>query len=76
MFGKKENRLRDPILGDGLRKHSMWRDVWHRLCKNPLAMTALVVVVPLEPIAMPVVIVVARSLLLSLLAPTVVCTRG
>jgi len=23
----------------------MWRDVWHRLCKNPLAMTALVVVV-------------------------------
>lgn len=39
------NRLGDPILGDGLRKHSQWRDVWHRLCKNPLAMIALVIVV-------------------------------
>lgn len=45
MFKAKENRLNDPILGDGLRKHSQWRDVWHRLCKNPLAMIALVVVV-------------------------------
>lgn len=45
MFKTKEKRLSDPILGDGLRKHSQWRDVWHRLGRNPLAMTALVIVV-------------------------------
>lgn len=41
----REKRLSDPILGDGLRKHSQWRDVWHRLSQNRLAMVALVVVV-------------------------------
>ena len=45
MFKAKEERLSDPILGDGLRKHSQWRDVWHRLMRNPLAMIALIVVV-------------------------------
>lgn len=45
MGKKKEKRLSDPILGDGLRKHSQWRDVFHRLSKNPLAMTAFVIVV-------------------------------
>lgn len=45
MGKKKEKRLSDPILGDGLRKHSQWRDVWHRLSKNRLAMVALVIVV-------------------------------
>lgn len=44
-MGKKKERLSDPILGDGLRKHSQWRDVWHRLSQNKLAMVALVVVV-------------------------------
>ena len=34
-----------PILGDGARRHSQWRDVWHRLTKNRMAMVALVVVV-------------------------------
>jgi len=36
---------KDPILGDGTRKHSQWRDVWHRLSRNRLAMIALVVVI-------------------------------
>lgn len=45
-MGKKKERIKnDPILGDGLRKHSQWRDVWHRLTQNKLAMVALVVVV-------------------------------
>ena len=34
-----------PVLGDGTRKHSQWRDVWHRLRQNKLAMAALVIVV-------------------------------
>ncbi len=34
-----------PVLGDGARKHSQWRDVWHRLRQNKLAMAALVIVV-------------------------------
>jgi len=33
------------ILGDGSRKHSQFRDVWHRLSRNKLAMVALVIVV-------------------------------
>ena len=34
-----------PVLGDGARKHSQWRDVWHRLRQNKLAMAALVIVI-------------------------------
>lgn len=32
-------------LGEGGRRHSQWRDVWHRLCRNKLAIVALVIVV-------------------------------
>lgn len=44
-MGKTKKPVSDPILGDGLRKHSQWRDVWHRLSRNKLAMAALVIVV-------------------------------
>ena len=34
-----------PVLGDGTRRHSQFRDIWHRLSQNRLAMVALVIVV-------------------------------
>ena len=40
-----EEKINAPILGDGHRKHSQFRDVWHRLSRNKLAMVALVIVV-------------------------------
>lgn len=39
------NERNTPVLGDGSRKHSQFRDVWHRLSRNKLAMVALVIVV-------------------------------
>lgn len=55
----KERRLSDPVLGDGTRKHSQWRDVWHRLSRNKLAMVALVIVV----------LLIAMCLLADVIAP-------
>ena len=39
------NEMNAPLLGDGTRKHSQFRDVWHRLSQNKMAMVALVIVI-------------------------------